>query len=105
MVDTLRDADFQKTVTESALPVLIDFWAPWCGPCLALAPVTDEIAAELSGKLKVYKVNIENDQEIAGQFQVMSIPTLILFVQGQAVEQAVGAQTKDRILKLILPHL
>jgi len=101
----VTDAAFQNEVLESPIPVLVDFWAPWCGPCLALGPIIDEIAGELSGKLKVLKMNVDEEQDTATGFQVMSIPTLILFKNGQSVKHIVGAQPKDRLLAQIASHL
>jgi thioredoxin 1 len=99
------EANFKSEVLDSPLPVLVDFWAPWCGPCRAIAPVIDEIAGELDGKLKVVKMNVDEAQNTAGSFQVMSIPTLVLFKGGQAVERIVGAQPKERLLAALTPHI
>jgi len=102
---SIRDASFQGEVLDSPVPVLVDFWAPWCGPCRMLGPVIDELAAELGGRLKVLKMNVDEEQDTAGSFQVMSIPTLILFRDGQPVERITGALSKDRLLAQISPHL
>ena len=89
--------NFKEEVLQSQLPVLVDFWAPWCGPCRMLAPVLEELDRDLSGKVKVGKVNVDEEMELAAQFQVASIPTLILFQNGQAVRRTVGAQPKAKL--------
>ena len=93
--------NFESEVLKSDLPVLVDFWAEWCGPCRMVAPVVDELAEELEGKLKVVKVNVDQAQDLAGSYQVMSIPTLILFKGGEPVEQIVGAVSKDQLSQKI----
>ena len=93
--------DFEEEVLKSDLPVLVDFWAEWCGPCRMVSPIVDEIAEELQDKLKVVKVNIDNAQDLAGNYQVMSIPTLLLFKGGEMVEQIVGAVSKDQLSEKI----
>ena len=89
--------NFKEEVLQSQLPVLVDFWAPWCGPCRMLAPVLEELDRDLSGKVKVGKVNVDEEMELAAQFQVASIPTLILFQGGQAVRRTVGVQPKAKL--------
>ena len=89
--------NFKEEVLQSQLPVLVDFWAPWCGPCRMLAPVLEELDGDLAGKVKVAKVNVDEEMELAAQFQVASIPTLILFQNGQAVRRTVGAQPKAKL--------
>jgi thioredoxin 1 len=95
----LTGANFQKEVLESPIPVVVDFWATWCGPCRMLGPVVDELAADYDGKVKVGKVNSEQQAELAGQYGVISIPTLILFKGGKPVDQIIGAVPKAAIGK------
>ena len=92
--------NFHQEVLNSEKPVLLDFWAPWCGPCRMLAPILDQVAAE-RGDIKVAKVNVDEEPELAGQFRVYSIPTLAVVKDGQLVEQAVGARPKQQILNMI----
>lgn len=93
-VKVVTDASFDADVLKSDLPVLVDFWAEWCGPCKMLAPVLDELATEYAGKAKIAKVNIDDHQDLAGQFGIRSIPTLLIFKGGQVVEQSVGLKSK-----------
>jgi len=97
--------DFDKEVLESEIPVLVDFWAEWCGPCRMIAPSVDAIAAEYAGKLKVLKLDIDKEASVAAKYGVMSIPTLIVFKKGQVAEQIVGAMPKQKIEEKITPHL
>ncbi len=92
--------NFQGEVLNSDRPVLLDFWAPWCGPCRMVAPVLDEIAAERAD-IKVGKINVDEQPELAGQFGIMSIPTLVVMKNGKVVNQALGARPKDQILALL----
>ena len=86
----VTDADFQNVVLESDVPVLVDFWAPWCGPCKMAAPVLEKIAGEYEGQLKVCKVNVDDERQIATQYGIMSIPTMFLFNNGQPTDQITG---------------
>ena len=101
----VNDTNFAEIVENSDIPVLADFWAPWCGPCKALTPTIEKIAQELEGKIKVVKVNVDESPAIAGKFSIMSIPTVILFKDGQVKEQTVGLVNKDKLLKKIQPYL
>lgn len=93
--------DFDKEISGSNLPVLVDFWAPWCGPCRMLAPVLDELAGEMNGKVKILKVNVDEEPELASKFGVMSIPTVIAFKQGKATNKVVGFRSKEDFKSMI----
>jgi thioredoxin 1 len=101
----VTDETFNQEVLKSDTPTLVDFWAVWCGPCRMVAPVVDEIAREQVGKLKVVKLDVDENQGTAMTYGVMSIPTLILFKNGQPVERIVGFRPKSDMDKKILPHL
>jgi thioredoxin 1 len=90
---------FQKEVAESTIPVVVDFWASWCGPCRMMGPVIEEVARDYAGKAKVFKVNTENNAQLTGEYGVISIPTMIFFKNGKPVDQVIGAVPKSVITK------
>jgi len=104
-VTEVTDNNFQAEVLESDVPVLVDFWAPWCGPCRRVAPVMEEIAAERQGELKVVKMNTDENQDTSIAYGVMSIPTLILFRHGQVAHKVIGAYPKARLEAELEPAL
>lgn len=97
----ITNSNFQTEVTASDKPVLLDFWAPWCGPCRMIAPVLEELAAELEGKVKIGKVDVDEEPGLAKLFGVMSIPTLVVMKNGQAVQTSVGVKSKDAIISML----
>jgi len=99
------DAGFDQEVLKSELPVLVDFWAPWCGPCLMIAPVLEEIAQANKGRLKVVKINVDENSKTSMAYGVMAIPTLILFKGGELKEKSVGVVSKGKLAELIAKHL
>ena len=101
----INDANFEKEVLKETLPVLVDFWAVWCGPCLRLAPIVDQIAKEYKGKLKVCKINIDDAVDIASSYDIMSIPTLAIFKNGKTVVNVTGALSKVEIENIIKLHI
>lgn len=96
----ITGANFEEEVLKSELPVLVDFWAAWCGPCRMLAPAVAQIAAECEGKVKVGKVNVDEEPELAQRFGIMSIPTVLVFKDGKKVNQSIGLVPKDKLLAL-----
>ncbi|WP_433328865.1 thioredoxin [Spirillospora sp. CA-294931] len=102
---TVTDDTFDEQVINSSTPVLVDFWAEWCGPCKMIAPVLDQIAPEYAGKLTIAKLDYDNNPLTPGKFGVLGLPTLLLFKNGEVVEQIVGAKPKRALLKVIEPHL
>jgi thioredoxin 1 len=97
-INTLTDATFDETIASSAEPVVVDFWAEWCGPCKMIAPILDEIANEHAGKISVAKLNVDENPDSARRFDVMSIPTLIVFKDGSPQKRLVGAKGKGQLL-------
>jgi thioredoxin 1 len=102
---TGTDATFDAEVLKSDLPVLVDFWAPWCGPCLMIAPVVEELAETHKGKLKVVKMNVDENGQAPQTYAVMAIPTLIVFKGGQPQEKIVGFESKTKLLERIAKHI
>ena len=101
----VTDTNFKNEVLDAKTPVLIDFWAEWCGPCKMIDPIVDELAREYAGKLKVGKVDVDNNQQISMQFGIRSIPTLLIFKNGKVVDQIVGAVPKRTLADKISKHL
>ena len=98
---SVHKTDFAEEVLTSNLPVLVDFWATWCGPCRMLSPIVDEVAAAQEGKVKVVKINIDEEPELAQQYGVMSIPTLLVFKNGRAVSRSVGVKPRSAVEQLL----
>lgn len=102
---SVTDASFKEDVLESEMPVLVDFWAPWCGPCRMVAPVVDEIAQQYEGKVKVVKLNTDENPSVASQYGIRSIPTLMIFKGGQRVDMVVGAVPKSTLANTLEKYL
>ena len=102
---TVTDSSFDAEVLKSGTPVLVDFWVEWCGPCRGLAPKLEEIANEMNGKVRVVKINIDENPGVPSQFGIRSIPTMILFKGGQNVEQILGNLPKENIVEMISRHI
>ncbi len=100
-VITVTSKNFEEEVSKSEVPVLLDFWASWCGPCRMVSPIVDEVAEEIGTSAKVGKINVDEEQELASAFNVMSIPTLVVIKNGKLVNQAVGVRSKEEIINMI----
>lgn len=94
-ITELDSSNFDSTVSSATVPVVVDFWAPWCGPCKAIAPILEELASELGATAKICKVNVDNNSEIAGKYEIRAIPTILVFKEGQVAETVVGLVSKD----------
>jgi thioredoxin len=101
----VTDQSFDGDVLKSSTPVFVDFWAPWCGPCRSVAPIVEELASQYSGRLKIAKINVDESQDVAMKYQVTSIPTFILFKEGQIADRTLGAMPKGEFVKFIERNL
>jgi len=101
MPTPVTDAEFSDKVLKSPVPVLVDFWAPWCGPCKAMLPIVEELSKQYEGKVSIVKVNVDDNNETAGKYNVMSIPTFLLIKDGEVVESFVGTKSKEEMQKKI----
>ncbi|AEV69623.1 thioredoxin [Acetivibrio clariflavus] len=97
--------NFEEEVLKSDKAVLVDFWAPWCGPCRAVGPIVDELADEYEGRAKISKLNVDDEGELAAKFRVMSIPTIMIFKNGEVVEKVIGARSKSELISLLDKHI
>ena len=104
-ITQLTDSTFKSTIASATAPVLVDFWAPWCGPCKAIAPILEELATELDGKVQIAKVNVDDNNEVAGEYGVRAIPTMLLFKGGRLVDQIVGLLPKAALKEKLLAKI
>jgi thioredoxin 1 len=105
LIKNVTDTSFEADVLQSAIPVLVDFWAAWCGPCRAIAPVLDDLAQQYQGKVQIVKINVDENRDIPAQYGIRGIPTLMVFNAGSLVETQVGALTKPQLVALIDKHI
>lgn len=105
MTTQVSDKSFENDILQSELPVLVDFWAPWCGPCRAIAPVLDELSEEFAGQVKIVKINVDENPATAGKYSIRAIPTLILFNKGEVIEQVTGAVAKSNLKQMLAKAL
>lgn len=103
-ITTLNEQNFKETISSAAVPVLVDFWAPWCGPCKAIAPILEELSGELDGKVQITKVNVDENSAIAAEYNIRAIPTLLLFKNGSLADQFVGMVGKDDLKAKLEAH-
>lgn len=101
MAEQITDSDFNKIISDSDTPVLVDFWAPWCGPCRAMGPVLDELSTEYAGKVRICKMNVDENQVTPRQYNVRAIPTMVLIKNGQTVDTITGAVSKDALKQVL----
>ncbi|MCF6461052.1 thioredoxin [Clostridium sp. Cult3] len=105
MMKEIYDDNFNQEVLENDLPVLVDFWAPWCGPCKAVGPVLEELSTKYSDKIKFVKLNVDENPEIAGEYRIMSIPTIKIFKKGKVVEDLIGFRSNLEFEKILAKHI
>ena len=105
MIKEIKDDDFSKTVSGSGEPVVVDFWASWCGPCKMLSPIMDEVSEEVGAKAKFFKLNVDENPNVASQFKIASIPTVMVFKDGNVVDKFVGFRPKDAVKQVVEKHI
>lgn len=105
LIKEVTDDNFKTEVLESNVPVVVDFWAPWCGPCRMVSPVLEEVAQDMGEKIKFVKLNTDENQQVASQYRIMAIPSLLVFKQGQEADRVVGFKPKDQLLEQFSGHV